>query len=192
MKLLRSFPRAIPPGRNYVVDGTPKLLMEQLDYRPPLEAMPPDDILILEWDIAVAKDDLVTFARRAARSPEQILVAPYKLYKGTKYSGLKADMWVHRRWDGVCDPPYSAFPDHEHWRPVEEGEPTCNLFGFGMTYFPRHIIECFLAVGANCMSDTPFGVWHYQNVAEEVPIAWDCPAVHLNYEIEAGLAPFSS
>ena len=191
MKLLRSWPTHIPEGRSYVVDAIPRLLMSQLDYRPPLEAMEPDDVLLIEWDIAVGKHELLVFAERARDSPEQILVAPYRIYRGEKYSDLGQDMWAHRHWDGTADPPGSTFPRFGGWQPVMTGEPTANLFGFGLIYLPRELISAFMASNfSNLFGDAQFGMWHYTNVAKEVPIAWECPAVHLNYEIEVEGAPF--
>lgn len=192
MRLLRSWPAAIPEGRSHVIDAIPRLYMSNLDYRPPFEAMTPTNVLLLEWDIACGKHELLAFAERAAATPDRILVAPYRIYKGRKYHGLKDDMWAQRIWDGTCDPPGSGFPRFEGWRPVRTGEPTCNLFGFGMIYLPWELIEGFLATSTALFGDTQFNMWHYQRVDREVPIAWECPAVHLNYEVDPTDAPFGS
>ena len=182
MKLLRSWPSQVPEGRAYVVDDCPRMVMSQLDYRPPFTRDVDDDLLLIEWDIAIGPEELTTFAKAARRRPEEMLVAPYKIYPSLKYD-LPAPIWAHRHWDGTADPPGSCFPRYEGWTPVETGDETCNLFGFGISYFPRDLVHDFLRTPANQLSDVSFGMWHYAHVSQTVAICWDAPGLHLNFEM---------
>lgn len=174
MKIVRSWPRVIPEGRNYVVDQIPRLIIENHDYKP-LAAID-DDLLLIEWDIAVGQEDLRHFAAHAAEDPDRVLVAPYRIYADAY--NLPADIWAHRRWDGTgagTISPTGAVP-------VATGDPVCNLFGLGMVYLPRVIHQEFADLAKSShFGDTQISMWHYQFVAEDVPICWDVRPVHLHY-----------
>lgn len=166
LKLLRSWPLRIPEGRSYVVDQIERLVIENHDYYG-LGAFD-SDILLLEWDIAVNKDDLEGFADLARCEPNRVLVAPYMLY-------TPKPVWAHRTWSGGYLTPEGAVP-------VRTGALTCNLFGLGMVYLPRDAIRGFCTSGwANHFGDVEFSMWHYHNVETEVPITWAVRPVHLNY-----------
>jgi hypothetical protein len=151
--------------------------MDNCDYRPIFEAVD-DDLLMLEWDIAVTKEDIHRFAAMARVSPQRILVAPYRIY----YEHILPEpVWAHRRWDG--QPAGMANPAGAV--PVQTGDLTCNLFGLGMVYLPRHLTRtCAQARWSNSIGDVQFSMWHYNFVSKEVPIAWDIRPVHLNYQLE--------
>lgn len=174
MRLLRSWPRTIPEGRAYVVDEVERLVIDNHHYGPLLDV--DDDVLLLEWDIAVGQEDLYGFADTARQDPGRVLVAPYLIYADAYQ--LPADIWAHRAWDGTglgTINPVGA-------RPVETGAAFCNLFGLGMVYLPRPIIRQFFVGRYSAhFGDTEFSMWHYQHVAKQVPIAWDVRPVHLNY-----------
>ena len=174
MRLLRSWPRVIPEGRSYVVDDIERLVIDNHHYGPLADI--DDDVLLLEWDIAVGQEDLLTFVERARSDLDRVLVAPYRIYADTYH--LPADIWAHRTWNG--DGAGTVIPHGA--RPVETGAPTCNLFGLGMTYLPRAIHRKFAALAwSSQFGDTQFSMWHYQHVAHDVPIAWEVRPVHLNY-----------
>jgi hypothetical protein len=171
VKLLRSWPAKIPAGRSFVVDAMPKLVLDGYDYAPLAEV--DDDVLLLEWDIAVDRDGLERFILAVQDDPGRVLVAPYRLYVSTLHSHpLPRPRWVHRRGDGTH---------------VEEGEPVCGLFGFGMTYFPRGLARRFLAERppGRVFSDADFSQWHHRQVAAEVPIIWDVRPMHLHFKVGA-------
>jgi hypothetical protein len=100
MKLVRSWPANIPEGRSYVVDDIERFVMgadndTQFDYRRLVDY--DDDVVLIEWDIAVGGEQLRTFIDRARAEPDRVRVAPYLLYRG----GLKGDrpqvpFYVHR------------------------------------------------------------------------------------------------
>lgn len=174
MRLVRSWPSRIPEGRSYVVDDIERLVIDRYDYKP-LFAID-DDVLLLEWDIAVGQEDLRHFAAHAAEDPDRVLVAPYRIYADAY--NLPADIWAHRSWggDGVgMVAPNGAVP-------VATGASFCNLFALGMVYLPRHVLRGFASVAwAANFSDTSLSMWHFEHVAREVPICWDVHPVHLNY-----------
>jgi hypothetical protein len=177
MRLIRSWPRHVPDGRSYVVDGADRWVMDNCDYRPLFETVD-DDVLLLEWDIAVSKEDVTHFAALAAKDPGRVLVAPYRIY----YERLLPEpVWAHRRWGG--EPRGMAHPAGA--TPVTTGAATCNLFGLGMVYLPRDLMRaCADARWSNSIGDVQFSMWHHAHVERDVPICWDVHPVHLNYSLE--------
>lgn len=176
MRLLRSWPRRIPTGRNYVVDQVEKLVIDNCDYRALGEI--DDDVLLLEWDIAVSKEHLAAFADRARSDQGRVLVAPYRIYYEHM---LPEPVWAHRLWDGQPE----GMSNPAGAVSVSTGAPFCNLFGLGMSYLPRDLVRGFIDSGfANHFGDVEFSIWHYRNVEREVPIAWDVWPVHLNYRLD--------
>jgi hypothetical protein len=174
MRLVRSWPGRIPEGRAHVVDDIERLVINNHDYKP-LAAID-DDVLLLEWDIAVGQEDLRHFAEHAHRDPTRVLVAPYRIYADAY--NLPADIWAHRHWGG--DGTGTISPNGA--TPVATGDPTCNLFGLGMCYLPREVVREFADIAwSSHFGDTQFSMWHYQHVTREVPICWDVHPVHLNY-----------
>lgn len=166
LKLVRSWPARIPEGRSYVVDQIERIVIDNHDYRP-LDGLD-SNVLLLEWDIAVGKEDIELFARQANATPGDVLVAPYLLY-------TPEPVWAHRSWPGEGLTPEGAAP-------VYTGASFCNLFGLGMVYLPRTLIQGFCESGwANHFGDVEFSMWHYHNVKKEVPIAWAVQPVHLNH-----------
>lgn len=170
MRLLRSWPATVPAGRAYVQDNMPRLVMDRFDYRPVLDEIN-DDVLLIEWDLAIGKEDLAEFARRAKAAPEDVLVAPYRLYHASSGKDRVKPVWVHRRYE-------SGGLVH-----VQEGDPVCHLWGLGMTYLPRDIVRAFLDAGDWTLSDGALSGWHYRHVRPNVPITWDIRPVHLHYQI---------
>jgi hypothetical protein len=175
VKLVRSWPDRIPGGRAHVVDDIPRIVLDRYDYKP--LAGVGDDVLLLEWDMAVGQADLQAFAERAQQSPDRVLVAPYVIYADSY--GLPADVWAHRWWagDGAGTiSPAGAVP-------VQTGDPVCQLFGLGMCYLPATLIRRFAALSwSSHYGDTEFSMWHYERVTHDVPIMWDVRPVHLHYQ----------
>lgn len=165
VRLLRSWPATIPAGRSYVVDGIERLLMDDYDYR--CLADVDDDLVLIEWDIAIGAGELAMFMARAAAEPGRVRVAPYLLYQ--KSSRPRA-LYAHR-------------DERSRW--VRYGDPFCYRFGFGLVYLPRPLVEGFMSDPRNKkLTDTTFSHWHLGNArCPEVPIEWDCHAVHLHYEL---------
>lgn len=176
MKLVRSWPAVIPEGRSYIVDDIPKLVMSDYDYRCLLDL--DDDVVLIEWDIAVGGQDLETFMARAAANPNQVRVAPYLLYPKST-SSRHGPFYVHRsNGYGSGARRYVTGPE----------QATCDMFGFGLVYLPRALMVEFVAqLPANKkFTDTTFSYWHRRRAPRElrdVPIDWDIVCVHLHYDL---------
>lgn len=174
MQLLRSWPEQVPEGRAHVVDDIPRLVMRDYDYRAPLAEVD-DDVLLIEWDLAIGKEDLAEFARRARAAPDRVLVAPYRLYHYSSNRDRAEPIWVHRRYEGT--------PESGTLRHVTEADATCHLWGLGLTYLPRWVVAKFVAEWGGTLSDGALSGWHYRHVQQEVPITWDIRPVHLHYRL---------
>jgi hypothetical protein len=183
MKLVRSWPAEIPEGRGYVVDDIPRFVMggegdRQFDYRRLADL--DDDIVLIEWDIAVGAESLALFMARAKDAPEQVRVAPYLLYRGGDREGRpQIPFYVHRIRD----------PGTRTWVRGPE-DAYCNMFGFGLIYLPKAMIQAFLAQlpAKQNFGDTEFSRWHMRSAPRHlrnVPIDWDVPLVHLHYKTPA-------
>jgi len=133
-----------------------------------------DDVVLIEWDIAVGAEQLELFMARAAAEPDRVRVAPYLLYRGGKRDGQKQrPFYCHRiREQGM-----------RTW--VKGPEDTyCHMFGFGLIYLPGAIIRAFVEQmePTSHFGDTEFSRWHMRNVQpNRVPIEWSCHCVHLHY-----------
>lgn len=178
MRLVRSWPTHIPEGRGYVVDGIERFMMggdgdKPFCYRRLIDY--DDDIVLIEWDIAVGAEQLSTFMSRAAADPDRVRVAPYLLYRGGKKPGAaQFPFYVHR----IREPGMRTWvkgPDDTY----------CHLFGFGLIYLPRQMIADYVAQmgSAGAFGDSQFSKWHFRTAGtnRDVPIDWDCHAVHLHY-----------
>lgn len=173
MRIIRSWPATIPAGRAYVHDEHERLVIDDHDYHS-LDSID-DDILLLEWDIAVGREDLAEFAARAAAAPGRVLVAPYQLYFYASQRE-RAPVWAHRRYEGT--------PETGTLRHVTPADESCHLWGLGMTYLPRHVVRAFLDAYPDVhFSDTSLSGWHYRNVEQDVPVTWDIRPVHLHYDV---------
>lgn len=189
MRWVRSWPAVIPPGRAYVVDDIDRLVIDGYDYSP-LAAID-DDIILVEWDMAVSAEDRERFEASALLTPSCVHTAPYRLYDANR-----APHWAHRT---VLD-----MDGKERW--VQTGEPTCDYFAFGLTYLPRDLIRRFMEYPApergrypwipegdytdTRFTDQTFSVWHYwrsqlgegrKRQPPRVRVAWHVAPVHLHY-----------
>ena len=179
MKLVRSWPAQIPDGRAYVVDDIPKFVMgvdtPQFDYRGLVNL--DDDVVLIEWDIAIGGEQLIRFMDRAKAEPDRVRVAPYYLYRrgGTDGRSPQFPFYCHR----IREPGRRAWvtgPEHTH----------CHMFGFGLVYLPAYLIRGFVAqMGPTSQfTDTTFSRWHLRTAKHrDVPIDWDCHAIHLHYRL---------
>jgi hypothetical protein len=176
MKLIRSFPATIPAGRAYVVDDMPRHLMHDYDYRWLGDV--DDDVLLLEWDIAVGAEELEAFVAAVAAEPKRVRVAPYRIHESLTGKTYHCHpLWAHRRYlNQDRNTRFIVGPEDE----------TCHLFGFGMTYLPRHLIRGFMAWRPGLpFGDTEFSGWHYMFNRDdrEVVVDWSVHVVHLHYKL---------
>ena len=174
MIIVRSFPpEPLPLLRNYVVDVLPRFVMSDYDYRG-LEGYG-TDVLLLEWDIAVSREDLATFIGHAKDDPGRVLIAPYRCYQSTSCdSDLPRPIWVHRRYEDGA----------QSMRQVVEGDEGAHLWGMGMCYLPRGVLDAFTAAWPGHFNDATLSGWHNRNVEPTARLDWDVRPVHLHYPIE--------
>lgn len=179
MKLIRSFPMQVPSGRNHVVDDAERLVNSAYSYAGLADL--DVDVVHLDWDQALHREDLVRFADLARERPAHVLVAPVRVYPDSR-RGLSRTVWNLRTYDG------------EQLRETREGEPTCDLFGFGMVYLPAALLRGFsarfadeLAAGTVRWDDTGFAGWHHREHGPAT-VAWDVRPVHLHYRISEVIA----
>ena len=147
--------------------------MRDYDYRC-LESIN-DDLILLEWDIAVDRDNLEAFIAHAKDSPDRVIVAPYRLYMPTTRDvNFRKPVWCHR-----------VYVDGEtRLRHVTMDDTEAHLFGMGMIYIPRVVKDAFLASWPGHCSDASFSGWHNRNVRPAARITWDVRPAHLHYLID--------
>jgi len=172
VKWARTWPASIPPGRSYVTDQLPRIVMDG-DYRPVLASLEQDTV-ITEWDLAVSLEDMLAFTAACEADPGTVRVAPYRLYH-RKRDGQPVPVWAHQ----------SAW----HYAPltgrhIGDGEPACDWFGLGLAYLPLAVVQKFLASGpARPVTDKTFSQWHHDAGLGPVPVEWGVRPVHLHYEL---------
>lgn len=174
MRLVRSFPREIPDGRNYVVDDAERLVNEGYDYRG-LIGM--GDVIHVDWDTAVSREDLATFAAAARATPNRVLVAPVPMYPAPDRPGLRTAHWNLRRY----------LPGQQQMRYCNPADLAAHLFGFGMVYLPGVLLTAFgQELGspvAPRFGDIEFASWHHRFAEPGAQILWEVRPVHLHYRI---------
>lgn len=175
MKFIRSWPESVPDNRSYVVDPIQRFVMTDYSYRGLADLN--DDVLLIEWDLAVGKEDLESFVAQAHAEPERVLVAPYRIYQVTgSDEEFPRPFWVHRRYVDETE---------MTMRFVQPDDPTCHLWGLGLTYLPRAVIHGFVTdYPGETLSDAAISGWHHRRYEQETRIAWDVRPVHLHYPIE--------
>ena len=173
MRLLRSWPAEVPDDRAHVTDGIERLVIKEYRYDPWLNQIL-DDVVILEWDIAVGREELHRFITRARAHPDRPCHAPYPLYQTTVHGHLLPRPLGSARYD--------------NGQTVDEFDPFCHLFSLGLTYLPRDAIAgYFEAMGthpnlaAEGFTDGAFSGWWWRTTRQETPLFWDIRPVHLHY-----------
>lgn len=175
MRIVRSWPEVVPPNRPHVDDTLPRLVMAGYDYRC-LEQVD-DDLILLEWDIAIDFEGLQRFIAHAKAEPDRVLVAPYRLYMATmRDQNLRRPVWCHRVYER---PELKESPRH-----VTEDDPEAHLWGMGMIYLPNAVRAGFLAAWPGHCNDGALSGWHNVNVRPTARITWDVRPAHLHYQID--------
>jgi len=175
MRLVRSWPATPPAGHAHIIDDVPRVTVVDYDYSALADVG--DDMVHLDWDVAVSPEDLMTFAAMARAHPHVPLVAPVWEYPGSLNRGGPRDM----------DRPALMLRRYTEGGMMRECTPddrTCHLFGFSMVYLPIASVREFAkecAAEGWMFDDIGFAGWSYNHVATAVPICWDVTPVHLNY-----------
>jgi hypothetical protein len=175
MKVIRSWPLDAPPGHARCDDALPRIMTPPFDYTPLVLAG--DDVLHLDWDVAVSPEDLRTFAAAARLRPLEPLVAPIRLYPGSMFGhdpvprDLPEPVWGAKSYDDGTE-------QSMHY--VTRGEPAADLWGFGMVYLPL----CWLLRWRDdcpgvTMGDLQFSGWYHRQEGA-AQLCWDVRPVHLN------------
>lgn len=171
MKIVRTWPAKVPAHRGHVRDDLPRYIMGGFDYRKFFTDVA-DDVLIVEWDIAVGAEHFDDMLDLIGSDPAAVHTAPYKLYTMPSYPGPH---WVMRRFDDAGD---------LQW--CEDDSVSCHTFGFGFTYVPHEVWRAYEAAHPRRLAwvnDTNFSKWHHFNVRAEVPIPWHIRPIHLHYPL---------
>jgi len=177
MLWLRSWPADIPPGRRYVMDDLPRLVISGHDLATgwslprAREQTDARGFFLVEWDIAYSLGDETAMEERAAEFPDAPFVAPYKLYPVS--TGLPGPVWAHSN---------GELPG-ETW--ISIGARDCDHFAFGMVYLPWAMVDRFLAERHAFtdprFTDTNFSIWHRRTYAQRVRVLWKARPVHLHW-----------
>lgn len=183
MKLVRSWPEDMTGLEEHprVLDNCERLYIPSIDYSPLLAL--DDNVLLLEWDVVVGKDELRAFARKCLDEPDEVRVAPTRQYntrqwRKEKKRNFNEEWFVYKRLDIGR-------------RTLEYGEPYCNEFAFGVIYLPYWAIKGFMdsKQPTTPFIDRTFAIW-FNKVTEfhPVPVEWDTNAIHMNYSTKDALA----
>lgn len=177
MRLIRTMPAKIPEGRNYVVDSIDVVKVQNYDMH--FLSDMDDDVILLEWDMAVAQHDLYNFITHCKAAPNHVHVAPYPLYPES-LDEIIAPVWAHRE-------VLNDMPLQMRW--VDFGEPVCDIFSTGMVFLPQHVIRHLpesddLITWHRNITDSKLSFWYRHEYGEKVPIHWDVRPIHLHYDQE--------
>lgn len=160
MRIIRSFPETVPEGRAWVHDELERFYMSGYDYAGLKRYT--EDLILLEWDIAVSPADLERFAAHAAANGDWPLVAPYTIGNPEHYAHWRNGM--------------------QGLRPIHEHERSCDLFGFGLVYLPAWVIrDCPAGYqGSSIVGDGTLPRW-LRSLPQwrPVPVDWSVRVVHL-------------
>ena len=184
MKLIRSWPQD-PPKNNhpYVHDNCERVYIPTIDYTPLLEVN--DDVIQLDWDVAVGRDEIRRFAKKCLSEPDLVRIAPVMRYESRIWRG---ETYGSRPWNEA----YMAKVQMPVGRrQAVPGDLYCCEFGFSLTYLPRWTLEEFtnFAAETGCQfRDREFADWYYVRTGRKgVPMEWDIYPVHLNYDMSEAL-----
>src|SRR5215472_17478582 len=136
MLLVRSWPEHVPPAHPRIIDAVTRVILPRAFDYAPLAGLD-DDVLHLDWDVAVSPEDLHTFAVAARRKAAQPLVGPCRVYPGSLH-GTVARQMAGARWNVRSSNGAGAMAD------CQPGDPSADLWGFAMVYLPREALSGFV------------------------------------------------
>jgi hypothetical protein len=185
MRLVRSWPNRPPDKHPRIYDNCERVYIDTTDYRPLLQLN--DNVLHLDWDVAVAQDELRDFARKCQAEPELVRVAPTMSYP-TRQRRWHRTTTPHHRWMG-----WTLTDDRKERILCKPGDPFCHVSSFGVIYLPRWSIEAFCEAletgeyGPDFL-DFPFCYWHHVATGGRgIPIEWNTNAIHINFSMKETL-----
>jgi hypothetical protein len=169
---VRSWPAVVQPGRAYVVDDLPRIVISDYDYADALrrvigvaDAKGITGIYLVEWDIAMSNGDWGLMTAHARTWPDRVWVGPYLLYPVS--TGRSYPFYAH---------------DHAHGYMHTEPGVTCMSFGFGCVYLPIAALRAWFehASDGARLTDTSFSIWYCAKYGP-AGIVPGCRPVHLHY-----------
>lgn len=181
MKLVRSWPNNPPKEHPQVIDDCERVYIDAVDYRPLADLN--DDVIHLDWDVAVGRNELRAFAEKCIAEPDVVRTAPTMMY-GSRF--WRSEGSASRPWNGGW---MAHIQMPVGTRRMEYGEPYANFFGFGLVYLPYWTLKEFVSTlqGNEHFRDQNFCRWYYKETGEPVPVEWDTNAVHINYSLKTAL-----
>lgn len=171
MRIIRSFPKTIPPNRAYIMDQYERFYNQDYGYNGFQEVVNESPLILLEWDVAIDQPNLRQFIRHIEEAPDWPHTAPYFKSEDDERH------WMHFRLEGRTQWGGDVF------RPIHEGEPDCDQVGTGIMYFPQGILhDCPNSdAGSQVLNDGLIS--RYLRTLPQwkpVPIHWDVVPVHLH------------
>lgn len=186
MKWYRQYPenRQLWLDRAFVVDSLPKLYVSRFNLAgATIECAPEGSIIshpgiwnyweagsftVLDWDIVVSREDVETWEELVNKSPEDVHVAPCKLYPCSTQLGRT--VWNHR------------VGDMQHARWIDDNERFGDLVGFGMIYLPEWILKLYNEnyEYRDVLTDANFSEWYHKAIMTPIAVEWDVQPIHLH------------
>jgi hypothetical protein len=198
MKWYRSYAHdlqtTLDSGRAIVYDPNhcEPFYARQYSYWPLFEQVT-ENFCLIEWDMAISLEDRQLFEKYCREQPDRVHVAPYRSY--AYRNSYQIYEYMHRT-------------SHKFF--VEEGEPYCFYFGFGLIYLPLAMVKDYMAdceaervvetdwqvpfklypgpMRGGATNDCSFSYWHATSTnMEPVPVHWDVRPVHLHYDVKSAI-----
>jgi len=183
MRLIRTWPQDMTglDAKNRIIDDCERVYIPSIDRKPMVTL--DDNVIHLDWDVAVSRDDLREFARRCAADPERVRVVPTLAHQ-TQRTRTGQPQTTPTHWM-VWRQDYHGGPRIE----LKPGESPAHIFSFGLVYLPKWTIQGFIRdMPDTNLDDTQFANWHNRQTAYQgCPVDWDIPTVHLNYSMRLAL-----
>lgn len=159
-----------------MIDAIPRVETPPFDYAPLADMG--EDLIHLDWDMAVSPEDLDTFAHLAMAAPQDVLVAPYRTYPGSIFGAdpqgrdLESPVWTAKVYSDARE---------QSMRNVTEDDTHAHLWGFGLVYLPAKWLCGYAArFPGEKMGDGEFSGWYYRQAGPAL-LAWGVRPVHLNF-----------
>lgn len=165
MRVVRSFPKVIPPNRTYIVDDLERFYNQDFGYSGIQPLINESAIVLIDWDMAIDQWNLRRFIQHAEANPDWPITVPY--YK--MVDGEPLIMHFRKTGDG--------------FRHVYGGEPDCDQMGTGICYLPRGILrDCPDSDSGSLVLNDGLISRYLRSLPEwkPIPIMWDVTVTHLH------------
>ena len=178
--MLEDHPYVVDNARRVVINSKRKGGTYFTDYRPLYQVG--QDMIHLDWDMAIGRDELRDFADRCRENPHKLRTMACRTYPTRRYQ-LGLDETKQTEWHAW----HSLNPKVE----VEPGDPYCKWFSFAAIYLPWSIwkpfVESFGDKRDIWCSARSLASWYHINVEDKIALDWETNIVHVNYSIKDAL-----